>query len=308
MRKKTYCEAQLDQTEDEKKGLDLKVDDLEKALEDAKATLTTLAEEIEALIEGIKALDKQVAEATENRKAENTEYKEAMAADGAALQLLELARNRLARFYTPDLYTAPAKKELSAEERIAVNMGSGEALVAFVQISAHNVESTASGVAPPPPPETWGAYKTKGEEQGGVVAMINLLKADLEKEMNEMSVEEKDSQAEYQTFMADSAEKRTGDSKALENKESAKADLEAESLKMEEEKKATMMEAIAKADTIKDLHLECDWLVSNYEVRKEARAGEVDALKKAKAVLAGADYSLLQTKTSASHGHLRGGM
>ena len=32
------------------------------------------------------------------------------------------------------------------------------------------------------------------------------------------------------------------------------------------------------------------------QVRKEARAGEIDALKKAKAVLSGADYSLLQVK------------
>ena len=32
------------------------------------------------------------------------------------------------------------------------------------------------------------------------------------------------------------------------------------------------------------------------EVRKEARAGEIDAIKKAKAVLSGADYSLLQVK------------
>ena len=36
------------------------------------------------------------------------------------------------------------------------------------------------------------------------------------------------------------------------------------------------------------------WCV--YEVRKEARAGEIDAIKKAKAVLSGADYSLLQVK------------
>ena len=34
------------------------------------------------------------------------------------------------------------------------------------------------------------------------------------------------------------------------------------------------------------------WCVN--EVRKEARAGEIDAIKKAKAVLSGADYSLLQ--------------
>ncbi len=42
----------------------------------------------------------------------------------------------------------------------------------------------------------------------------------------------------------------------------------------------------------------CDWLLKYYDVRKEARASEIDALGKAKAVLSGADYSLLQTATA----------
>merc|ERR1719410_3275286 len=74
--KKEYCEAELDKTEDEKKKLEQRVDDLTKAQEDGKDTLATLGDEIEALADGIKALDKQVAEATENRKEENAAYKE----------------------------------------------------------------------------------------------------------------------------------------------------------------------------------------------------------------------------------------
>merc|ERR1712008_537916 len=205
---------------------------------------------------------------------------------GAAEQLLSMAGNRLAKFYTPKLYVPPAKTELSAEQRIAVNMGSEAAPTEapmFSQIKQHD----AASVAPPPPPETWGAYKKKGEEHGGVVAMLNMLKADLEKEMQSATVEEKDAQAEY-------AEKRATDSKSVADKESAKADLESKSLKLKEEETATMTEVLATAETLKNLHLECDWLVSNFEVRKEARAGEVEALKKAKAVLSGADYSLIQ--------------
>merc|ERR1711920_390668 len=99
-------------------------------------------------------------------------------------------------------------------------------------------------------------------------------------------------------MMADSAEKRRVDSESLADKESAKADLESKALKLKEEETATMKEVLAKADTLKTLHLECDWLVGNYEVRKEARAGEIDALKKAKAVLSGADYSFIQTSAS----------
>merc|ERR1719468_859168 len=98
--------------------------------------------------------------------------------------------------------------------------------------------------------------------------------------------------------MADSAEKRRVDSKNLADKESTKADLESQSLKLKEEETATMKEVLATAETLKNLHMECDWLVSNFEGRKEARAGEVDALKKAKAVLSGADYSFVQMSST----------
>jgi len=60
------------------------------------------------------------------------------------------------------------------------------------------------------------------------------------------------------------------------------------------------MEAMNKYGYIKDLHLECDWLLANFQARKDARAGEVESLKNAKAVLSGADYSLLQTATARS--------
>merc|ERR1719159_169022 len=130
-----------------------------------------------------------------------------------------------------------------------------------------------------------------------------MLTADLDKEIQTMTVEEKEAQAEYEEFVATSAAKRAADSKSITEKEAAKAGLEAETEQMTAEKKATMEEAMAKGEQIKDLHLECDWLVENYEVRKEARAGEVDALKNAKAVLSGADYSLMQMEVRR---HLRG--
>merc|ERR1712039_1054447 len=112
--------------------------------------------------------------------------------------------------------------------------------------------------------------------------------------MGETEVNEKESQAEYETFMADSAAKRAEDTKSIAMKEAAKADLGAEVEKLSGEKAATMKEAMATAEYIKDLHLDCDWLLANFETRKAARAGEVESLKNAKAVLSGADYSLLQ--------------
>merc|ERR1719198_1679816 len=119
--------------------------------------------------------------------------------------------------------------------------------------------------------------------------------ADLDKEITEVETEEKENQAEYETFMSDSASKRASDAKSIEDKESAKADLESTLIKAEEEKTAKMKEAMATAKYLSEVHADCDWLLTNFEARKSARAGEVDSLKKAKAVLSGADYSLLQS-------------
>merc|ERR1719160_1819094 len=119
--------------------------------------------------------------------------------------------------------------------------------------------------------------------------------ADLDKEIQEIEVEEKEAQREYEQFMADSAAKRASDAKSIEDKESAKADLEATNIAAGEEKNAKMKEAMATAQYLSELHGECDWLLSNFDTRKAARAGEIDSLTKAKAVLSGADYSLLQS-------------
>merc|ERR1719277_1659114 len=80
--------------------------------------------------------------------------------------------------------------------------------------------------APPPPPETFGPYAKKGEESNGVIAMIDLLVKDLDKEMTEAEVMEKDAQADYEKMMEDAAGKRAADSKSMTQKSSAKADTE----------------------------------------------------------------------------------
>merc|ERR1719333_1247620 len=127
--------------------------------------------------------------------------------------------------------------------------------------------------------------------------MIDLLVKDLDKEMTVAKTEEKDAQEDYEQMMKDSAEKRAEDSKTLANKESTLADMQASLEKSKEDKASTTKELMATLQYIQSLHNECDWLLQYFEVRKEARTSEIDALGKAKAVLSGADFSLVQTKT-----------
>merc|ERR1711988_1414110 len=162
-----------------------------------------------------------------------------------------------------------------------------------MQIAVHKQADTG---APPPPPETFGAYSKKSQESNGVMAMMDMLVADLDKEMQEMEFEEKDAQGEYEKFTREAAEKRVTDSKSITDKEAAKADAEGLVEKETREKTDSMKKMMATMEFLKNLHADCDWLLQNFDVRKEARAGEVDSLKKAKAVLSGADFSLLQSK------------
>merc|ERR1719399_2770725 len=82
--KKEYCAAQFDMADDKKKGLERAVADLETVIEEAKDGIATTKSEIEALEDTIKALDKSVSEATEQRKEENEDFTELMASDSAA--------------------------------------------------------------------------------------------------------------------------------------------------------------------------------------------------------------------------------
>jgi len=160
----------------------------------------------------------------------------------------------------------------------------------FTQIKVHEQN------APPPPPATWDAYAKKTEGSSGVIAMIDLLIKDLDKEMTEAETEEKNSQADYETMMKESSAKRVADSKSLADKQASKANTEAALSDFEGDKKDTVGELMATMKYIQSLHSECDWLMKYFDVRKEARAAEIDSLVKAKAVLSGADFSLLQVK------------
>merc|ERR1719181_1392163 len=173
--KKEWCERQLDKAEDDLKVTEITISDLEKEIEDTKESIATLTDEIAALKKGIDELDKMVSDATYNRKEENEDYQSLMATNSAAAELLGVAKNRMAKFYNPKMYSAP-KRVLSEEERITVNMGgtlapttiggiAGTGVESFVQTATHK-----NSVAPPPPPETFGAYSKKSGENTGVIA------------------------------------------------------------------------------------------------------------------------------------------
>jgi len=287
------CKTDLDLAEDKKKELERSISLLEKAIDDDKTSIATLTEEIAALVAGIKALDKEVAERTDVRKEENSDFITAMAQHRTAHELLSFAKNRMNKFYNPKLYKPAPKRELTEEDRITLNMGGTMTPTAAPGgIAGTGVGFVQVKDAPGPPPDTWsGSYNKKSEEGNGVIAMMDLLLKDLTTEMTEMEVTEKQAQEEYEEFMADAAEKRVADSKAVTDKGAVKADTEARLVDEKSDHKSTVEALMANEKVTANLHASCDWLMKFFDVRKEARNGEITSLKNAKAVLSGANYS-----------------
>ena len=171
------------------------------------------------------------------------------------------------------------------EEKIYADHGHSEwnEAPAFVQVSAHKGK-----VAPPPPPATFDAYTKKGEKSTGVLALMDMLMKDLQKDMKTAESEEKLAQQEYESLMGDSAATRAQKAKSITDKSASKATLET---KLEEVKESTELsnEQLAQIKTtISNLHGSCDFILENFDLRAEARTNEMESLKNAKAVLLGA--------------------
>merc|ERR550514_2420648 len=147
-----------------------------------------------------------------------------------------------------------------------------------------------------PAPEGPGEYK-KSEGGNGVIQMIDTLIKELDLEMTEAQHDEKSAQGDYEEMMKDSAAKRAADTKSLKKKEGALADAENIIVAKGEELTSTQQEIMALHKFMSQLHGECDWLVKFYDVRLQARNSEISSLGRAKAILSGADYSLVQLKS-----------
>merc|ERR1719473_108939 len=74
LKKKEYCLRQFDQADDKKKVIEGQVGDHEATIGDLESVPQQLTDEIDALGDGIRELDKSVAEATEQRKEEAAAY------------------------------------------------------------------------------------------------------------------------------------------------------------------------------------------------------------------------------------------
>merc|ERR1719230_2190984 len=195
-----WCLAELDKAKEEAKATEEDIGDLAAGIDSQRDAIETIAAEIEDLKKGLEELDKDVAEATEQRKDEHAEYIDEAAGNQAAVELLGMAKNRLNKFYNPTLYKAPEpvaeKEEFFAQRR----------------------------AAPGPPPETFSGEYKKSESSAGIINMIDEMIKEMKDEMAEAKRDEEEAQKDYEETMNDAATKRSDDSKLMVTKEGEKTE------------------------------------------------------------------------------------
>jgi len=293
---KQLCNEELAQSAEDKEDAEDKLAGLSTSITDMSQTIETLTGELKTLADEIKTLDQAVADATKQREEEHAEFTTVQSENQAALQLLEKAKNRLYKVYRPSLYKEAEKRELTEEEKIVVANGGPDPRDAEApeMIAGTNIPVFAqvrvSG-APPPPPETFGAYQKKGQKSNGVLALMDMMIEDLKKDRTEQEYAEKTAQKDYETLMSQSQKTREDKSASITEKEDSKATW-GEKLEAAKAEEASTKDSLMKiGELIQGLHAKCDFLLQNYDARKEARTNEIEGLKNAKAVLAGANFS-----------------
>merc|ERR1719453_1198637 len=120
---KSFCDKDFADSAEHKKETEEAIAASSASIDEMQEASANLASEIATLQDQIKALDKAVSEATEDRKEEHADFITFQSQSNSALQLIEKAKNRMVKFYRPNLYKEAPKRELTDEEKIYASSG-----------------------------------------------------------------------------------------------------------------------------------------------------------------------------------------
>lgn len=250
---------------------DKNIDKLEKLIalrEEDKAKTIAEIEDVVAQMEGMEV----------QRKEENDEYNVAKNDDKAAIELLESARDVLAKYYK--------------ENKIEMLQAGPDFAVSQDQA----------------PEATFSSKGSRKGESKGIVSLMNMLIEDLEDEIKNGTKDEVDAQLEFERAMEVAKKLKDSLVEKKTNLEETIAKREEEKVEEHRLKGINLNDKTAELDYKAQIKPDCDWIISSFEARAKAREGEMNGLQSAKEYLAGAKPSLLQQTTptdDASLSHIR---
>jgi len=254
-----WCESERKSAEFKNENLQYDQEQLTNKIERAETQKGELEAEVTKTDEEKNNTLALMEEAKTSRIAENKQFMQALKDDADAVKLIAQAIATLSRVYGKSLLLQAAPEDS--------------------------------------PPETFsGDYGGRKSEGGGILAILSMIKEDIEKEMKVASEEEAEALRAYEKLRSESQatvnaldQKIVSLGQDIANKMKVMADLGA----VKENKAAS---ETATSDYLADLGPNCDWVDQHFESRMTKRKAEIEGLQKAKSVLAGADVSLVTSK------------
>jgi DNA repair exonuclease SbcCD ATPase subunit len=251
---KDFCTDELNtnQLQTEKKTREKL--DLEAHIEDLQNKIKKLTDEILTLEAEVADLQLELKRVSEDREKASSEFQTTVMEQRAAQALLKKALEVLKGFY--------GIQEAAAAQQEPVG---------------------------PPPPPGFKEYK-KNAMSGGVMAEITQIIEDAEAMEKDAIKFEADEEATYEAFVMDTNASIEAKVKEHTRKVAERAKTEAELVETKKSLAEVMNTLQELSDYNAELHLACDYILKNFDIRQTARDEEVEALKQAKAILSGANF------------------
>jgi len=252
-------------------------------IEKTEARITKLTEKKEELEDAIVATDaeilathEEIDEMEATRTAENGAFLQAKSDDEAAVGLLGVAIGHLSAFY---------KNE-------GIDQGEIQGSVQLLQKQPEFDVSEDQA----PDASFSSADKSSGESKG-IVSIMTMLKEDLEDEIKNGIKNEEESQTSYansrgaaEKLIASLEEKKT-------NLEEAKADADTKIGDAETLQEDTEGLLFGREEELASMKPNCDWILKNFEIRRDRRKSEMEGLMDAQSLLSGSGGTVFaQTK------------
>merc|ERR1719379_1369124 len=197
LKTKEQCEKERMENTQEAKKVAKEIDTNVETIDRLTAQIEAANKTIQTIVAEIQDLEVELRDAGDNRAKENAEYMAAEAEDLAAVELVKSAQGVLEKFYQEKGLMLAQVRRVKQEPFVA------------------------AGEAPTPPPAGFDDYSGGSRQSQGVIAMLTMIKEDIEKDIEKAKKQEEEAQKAYDKLVADIEA-------AIAAKEQTKSDLEGE--------------------------------------------------------------------------------
>jgi hypothetical protein len=267
---KEMCEEERARNTQKIREYSKRIDMSTNVIERLTALIVDKQKEIDGINAELKELEDSKVDATAQRNKQKVEYAASVEEDTKAIGLVENSIKVLEGFYKNN------------------NLAMG-----FVEVKQADESEQPGGVAPTPPPSTWDDpdYKGASKETGGVVSLLGMIKADIEKDIRNADKEESDAQAAYDKMFQD-VDINIDLLKATKSDLEKMISTDQTGISSQKGTRQTDQDSMqTHIDFLKSIATACDFMAANFESRAAKRAEEVDGLNNAKAIFQGAELS-----------------